>query len=103
MWQRLKLLKRLQEVDVTSLDEGLELLERIKTNTGSVEDRGRFVHLMRVTLEVTEAIRSAPEGACTPRLPTAVAQATDQAQASVGQGRPAPSAALTTRPLRTPS
>lgn len=61
MWQRLKLLKRLQEVDVTSLDEGLELLERIKTNTGSVEDRGRFVHLMRVTLEVTEAIRSAPE------------------------------------------
>ena len=59
--QRLKLLKRLQEVDVKSLDEGLELLERVKTNTSSVEARERLAHLIRVTFEVTEQIRTAPD------------------------------------------
>jgi hypothetical protein len=59
--QRLKLLQRLQEVDVKSLDEGLELLERVKTNTSSVEDRERLAHLIRVTFEVTEQIRTAPD------------------------------------------
>ena len=42
MSQRLKLLKRLKEVDIESLDEGLEILERVKTNTSSVEDRERL-------------------------------------------------------------
>jgi len=59
--QRLQLLRRLQEVDIESLDEGLELLERVKTNTSSAEDRERLAHLIRVTFEVTEAIRTAPE------------------------------------------
>ena len=58
MLQRLKLLKRLQEVDIESLDEELELLERVKTNTSSVEDRERLAHLVRVTFEVTEQIRT---------------------------------------------
>jgi hypothetical protein len=59
--QRLKLLRRLQEVDIESLDEGLELLERVKTNTSSVEDRERLAHLIRVTVEVSEAIRTEPD------------------------------------------
>lgn len=61
VFQRLKWLKRLQEVDVKSLDEGLELLERVKTNTSSVEDRERLAPLIRVTFEVTEAIRTDPD------------------------------------------
>lgn len=59
MFQRLKLLRRLQEVDIESLDEGLELLERVKTNTSSAEDRERLTHLIRVTAEVTDQIRAA--------------------------------------------
>ena len=61
VFQHLKLLKRLQEVDIESLDEGLALLERVKTNTSSVEDRERLAHLIRVTFEVTEAIRTEPD------------------------------------------
>jgi hypothetical protein len=38
VFQRLKLLRRLQEVDIESLDEGLELLERVKTNTSRAEE-----------------------------------------------------------------
>ena len=61
MFQRLKLLRRLQEVDIESLDEGLELLDRVKTNTSSAEDRDRLAHLIRVTFEVTEQIRAEPD------------------------------------------
>ena len=61
MFQRLKLLRRLQEVDIESLDEGLELLERVKTNTSSAEDRERLAHMIRVTFEVTEQIRAEPD------------------------------------------
>jgi hypothetical protein len=61
VFQRLKLLRRLQEVDIESLDEGLELLERVKTNTSSAEDRERLAHLIRVTFEVTEQIRAEPD------------------------------------------
>lgn len=61
VFQRLKWRKRLQEVDVKSLDEGLELLERVKTTTSSVEDRERLAHLIRVTFEVTEALRTDPD------------------------------------------
>jgi len=59
--QRLNLLRRLQEVDIESLDEGSELLERVKTNPSSVEDRERLAHLIRVTVEVSEAIRTEPD------------------------------------------
>jgi hypothetical protein len=58
--QRLKLLKRLKEVDIESLAEGLGILEGVKTNTSSVEDRERLAHLIRVTVEVTEQICTAP-------------------------------------------
>ena len=61
MFQRLKWLRRLQEVDIESLDDGLELLERVKTHTSSAEDRERFAHLIRVTFEVTEHIRAEPD------------------------------------------
>lgn len=61
MSQRLKLLKRLKEVDIESLAEGLEILERVKTNTSRVEDRERLAHLIRVTVEVTEQICTAPD------------------------------------------
>jgi len=59
--QRLNLLRRLQEVDIESLDEGSELLERVKTNPSSLEDRERLAHLIRVTVEVSEAIRTEPD------------------------------------------
>lgn len=68
MFQRLKLLRRLQEVDIESLDEGLELLERVKTNTSSAEDRERLAHLIRVTFEASEQIRAEP-GEPTPPVP----------------------------------
>jgi hypothetical protein len=61
VFQRLKLLTRLQEVDIESLDEGLALLERVKTNTSSAEDRERLAHLIRVTFEVSEEIRAEPD------------------------------------------
>ena len=61
MFQRLKWLSRLQEVDIESLDEGLELLERVKTNTSSAADRERLAHMIRVTFEVTEQIRAEPD------------------------------------------
>lgn len=60
MLQRLKLLRRLQEVDL-SPDEAWALLDRVKTNTSSAEDRERLAHLIRVTTEVTDQIQSAPD------------------------------------------
>ena len=65
MFQRLKLLRRLQEVD-PSPEEAWALLERVKTNTSSAEDRERLAHLIRVTTEVTEHIRSEPDGQMLP-------------------------------------
>jgi hypothetical protein len=59
MFQRLKLLRRLQEVDL-SPDEAWMLLERVQTHTDSAEDRERFAHLIRVTTAVTEQLRAAP-------------------------------------------
>ena len=58
VFQRLKLLRRLQEVDL-SPDEAGALLERVKTNTSSAEDRERLAHLIRVTTAVTEQLRAA--------------------------------------------
>ena len=61
MSKRLNLLRCLQEVDIESLDEGLELLERVKTNTSSAQDRERLAHLIRVAAEVTDQIGAEPE------------------------------------------
>ena len=66
MLQRLKLLRRLQEVDLGSPQEALALLERVTTPTSSAEDRERLAQLIRVTTEVTAHIRAAPDGQTPP-------------------------------------
>ena len=60
VFQRLKLLRRLQEVKL-SPDEAWALLERVKTNTSSADDREQLAHLIRVTLEVTDQLRAEPD------------------------------------------
>lgn len=60
MFQRLKLLRRLQEVK-RSPDEAWALLERVKTHTSSADDREQLAHLIRVTLEVTDQLRADPD------------------------------------------
>ena len=60
MFQRLKLLRRLQEVQL-SPNEAWALLERVKTNTSSADDREQLAHLIRVTLEVTDQLRAEPD------------------------------------------
>ena len=59
VFQRRKLLRRLQEVDL-SPDEAWALLDRIQTHTSSAADRERLAHLIRVTTAVTEQLRAAP-------------------------------------------
>jgi hypothetical protein len=59
VWQRRKLLRRLQEVDL-SPDEAGALLARVQTNTSSAEDREQLAHLIRVTTAVTEQLQAAP-------------------------------------------
>jgi len=56
VFQRLKLLRRLQKVDL-SPEEAWVLLERVKTHTSSADDRERLAHLIRVTTEVTAQLR----------------------------------------------
>lgn len=58
--QRLNLLRRLQEVDL-SPQQAWALLERVKTNTSSAEERERLAHLIRATADVSEQIRAVPE------------------------------------------
>ena len=60
MFQRLKLLRRLQEVRL-SPDEAWALLDRIKTNMSSADDREQLAHLIRITTEVTDQIRAEPD------------------------------------------
>jgi hypothetical protein len=60
VFQRLKLLRRLQEVKL-SPNEAWALLERVKTNTSSAADRAQLAHLIRVTLEVTDQLRAVPD------------------------------------------
>ena len=60
MFQRLKLLRRLQEVQL-SPDEAWALLERVTTHTSSADDREQLAHLIRVTLEVTDHLRADPD------------------------------------------
>jgi len=57
--QRRKLLRRLQEVDL-SPDEAWALFDRVQTNTSSAEDRARLAHLIRVTTAVTAQLQAAP-------------------------------------------
>jgi len=59
--QRLKLLRRLQEVDLGSPQEALALLERVTTHTSSAADRERLAHLIRVTTEVTDHLWATPD------------------------------------------
>jgi len=59
VFQRRKLLRRLQEVDL-SPDEAWALLDRIQTRTSSAEDREQLAHLIRVTTAVTAQLRAAP-------------------------------------------
>jgi hypothetical protein len=65
VFQRLKLLRRLQDVKL-SPDEAWALLDRVQTNTSSAEDRERLAHLIRVTTAVTEQLQAAPAA---PELP----------------------------------
>ena len=57
MFQRRKLLRRLQEVDL-SPDGAWTLLDRVQTHTSSADDRERLAHLIRVTTAVTEQLRA---------------------------------------------
>ena len=61
MFTRLKMLRRLQEIDIESPEEAMALLERVKMNTSSAQDRERLAPLMRGTADVTAQIRAAPE------------------------------------------
>jgi hypothetical protein len=56
---RLKLLKRLQEVDL-SPDEAWALVDRVQTHTSSAEDHERLARLIRATAAVTDQLRIAP-------------------------------------------
>ncbi len=59
VFSRLKLLRRLQEVDL-SPNEAWALLDRVKTHTSSADDRERLAHLIRVTTAVTDQLRAEP-------------------------------------------
>ena len=65
MFQRLKLLRRLQEVKL-SPDEAWALLDRVKTNMSSADDREQLAHLIRITTEVTDHIRAEPDAQTPP-------------------------------------
>ena len=73
MWQRRKLLRRLQEVDL-SPDEAGALLARVQTHTSSAEDREQLARLIRVTTAVTEQLQAAP-AASEPPAPQRVSPA----------------------------
>jgi hypothetical protein len=57
VFQRRKLLRRLQEVEL-SPDEAWALLDRVQTHTSSADDRERLAHLIRVTTAVTDSLRA---------------------------------------------
>jgi hypothetical protein len=69
VFQRLKLLRRLQEVDLGSPQEALALLERVTTRTSSADDRERFAQRIRVTTAVTGHLQAAPDGQTPPVSP----------------------------------
>jgi hypothetical protein len=57
VFQRRKLLRRLQEVDLSPAG-AWALLDRVQTHTSSAEDRERLAHLIRVTTAVTDHLRA---------------------------------------------
>ena len=57
VFHRRKLLRRLQEVDL-SPDEAWALLDRAQTHTSSADDRERLAHLIQVTTAVTDSLRA---------------------------------------------
>ena len=57
VFQRRKLLRRLQEVALRP-DEAWALLDRRQTHTSSADDRERLAHLIRVTTAVTDHLRA---------------------------------------------
>ena len=70
VFQRRKLLCRLQEVDL-SPDEAWALLDRVQTHTSSADDRERLAHFIRVTTAVTDSLRAEtaePESSAPQRL-----------------------------------
>jgi hypothetical protein len=56
---RLKLLKRLQGVDL-SPDAAWALVDRVQTHTSSAEDHERLARLIRATTAVTDQLRAEP-------------------------------------------
>jgi hypothetical protein len=59
VFSRLKLLKRLQEVDL-SPEEAWALVDRVQTHTSSAEDHERLARLIRATTAVTDQLRAEP-------------------------------------------
>jgi hypothetical protein len=59
VFQRRKLLRRLQEVNLRP-NEAWALLDRVQTHTSSADDREQLAHLIRVTTAVTEQLQAAP-------------------------------------------
>ena len=55
MLRRLKLLQRLQEVDL-SPDEAQVLMQRVETNTCSAADRDRLAQVIRATTQVSDQL-----------------------------------------------
>ena len=80
MFKHLKLLRRLQEVDIESPEEAMALLERVKTHTSSTADRERLAQLIRVTIDVTDHIRAEPDGQTPPGSKRPSAKSTSKRQ-----------------------
>jgi DNA-binding transcriptional MerR regulator len=55
VFRRLKLLRRLQEVNL-SPHEAQALLERVKTNRSSADDRTRLAEVIQATTEVSDQL-----------------------------------------------
>lgn len=53
--QRLKLLKRLQQVNL-SPEEGLALMQRVESNSCSAADYERLIEVIRATMEVSQQL-----------------------------------------------
>jgi hypothetical protein len=53
--QRLKLLKRLQQVNL-SPEEGLALMQRVESNSCSAADYEILIQVMRATMEVSQQL-----------------------------------------------
>jgi hypothetical protein len=59
VFSRLKLLQRLQEVDL-SPEEAWALVDRVQTHTSSAKDHERLARLIRATTAVTDQLRVEP-------------------------------------------